>query len=222
MPRYREISWNGDDKYCTTLEVFSCKIIVGWNNGQIAIYNSVDLHCQTTLNYCRNESCVDCLQCTGTEIIAGYDDGNICVWNFEKEILLLQISARNENDGRDKSYATCMRWRDPKLVIGTSDGRIQISQYVSSSLTLLGGWNTKTYRICDVHFNKSYVILQPSDKSQPVSVHHFNGQKFRSISSPRGICRVALHENYTENTMHCKLALRCNGSGKCLVCIRKR
>ena len=140
-PRHREISWI-DKKYCTALEVFQNKIVVGWNNGQIGIYSSTDLDCQTVLNYCRSQFGVSCLQCTGTEIMAGYDDRNIRVWEMQNGLLMHRLSLRNENDDDDDENPTCMRWRDPKLVVGTDEGRIYIWQYASSSLTLMGSWDS--------------------------------------------------------------------------------
>ena len=90
-PRNREISWDAIPlastpcsaetiKDLTVLEVCGYKILLGWNSGEIKIYNSLDLRCETTLEYPEG---VSCLQCTCTEIIAGYGGGSICVWNIQ-------------------------------------------------------------------------------------------------------------------------------------------
>ena len=82
-PKHREIDWKGETKECSALQVCGNKIIVGWDSGQIKIYSSDDLVCQGVLNGCMDRARVTCLQCICTEIIAGYDDGSICVWNVQ-------------------------------------------------------------------------------------------------------------------------------------------
>ena len=120
-PQNRVISWVGEKKYSCALEVFNEKIIFGWNNGQIGIYGSIDLGCQTLLKYCSTDSRVMSLHCTGTEIIAGYDDGNTCIWNMEKRTLQHTLSVANQ-DGREE-YASSLGWRSPRLVVGTFRGK---------------------------------------------------------------------------------------------------
>ena len=168
-PRHREINWEGDEKECTALEVCNDKIIVGWNNGQIKIYNSATLRCQTVLNYCMTVAGVTHLQSTGTEIIASYHDKNICVWNIQKEILVdtLRAVARGTGDG---GYPSFMRWRDPKLIVGTLEGRIHIWQKGISSFTLLASWDAGKRLIINVDFNQDYVIVQPRI-TRTISIH---------------------------------------------------
>ena len=74
-PRHREISWTDKEKRCTALEVYMNTIIVGWNNGQIKIYDSTNLNCQKVLNYRR--SAVTC------HLLAVYWHGNNCgLWRW--------------------------------------------------------------------------------------------------------------------------------------------
>ena len=175
-PRHREIGWKCEKKL-EVLEVCNNKIIIGWDNGQIKIYNSADLRCQTVLNYCFRQSKVTCLQCTCTEIIAGYQDGNlISVWNIQRQFLVCKLAIA------EGSYPTCMRWREPKLVVGTNKGVIHIWQNVSSTFTMLGSWAADKSEIFDVDFNEDYVIVEPLRESEPVIVHYFNGHQFRRLS----------------------------------------
>ena len=194
-PRRRKISWKEGKKKCTALEVFENKIIVGWDNGQIGIYNVSDLSCAIVLNYCKSEARVTHLQSTGTEIIAAYGDGNICVWNMGKGFLVHTLSVADKI-GDSVDFATCIRWRDPKLVGGTDKGKIHIWQYVNSSFTLLGHWESKNGEIVDLEFNGSYVIILPCSNLRPVSVRYFNGQHVRSLSSLAEIICMTLQENH--------------------------
>ena len=190
-PRYREISWTDEEKHCTALQVFSNMIVVGWNNGQVKVYNSTNLNCQTVSNYGTTE--VTCLQCTGTEIIAGYEDGNICVWNIQRGVRMQTLSVVTGNC--PIHFPTCMRWRDQKLIAGTAHGRIHVWQYANSSFALRGSWDAGDSHVCDVDFNENYVILGPSCRSESVKIHDFNGDKIRSISSRGGILQMALRKN---------------------------
>ena len=191
-PRHREISWSDDWKHCTAFEVSLNMIIVGWNDGQIKIYNHRNLKCQTVLNYGGGE--VTCLQCTGTEIIAGYEDGIICLWNIQRRVVVQKLSVAIGTCGRH--FPTCMRWSDGKLVAGTLDGRIHVWQYFNSSFTLLDCWYAGEGHIQDVGVNDSYVILQPWGIPEPVHVHNFNGQRFRTISTRVGILQMAVHASH--------------------------
>ena len=190
-PRIREISAEAEDKCCTAVDVCKDKIIVGCKNGQIRIHNDTDLHCETVLPHYMNMSEVTCLQCTCTEIIAGYRDGKICVWNIEKGFKAHQFSIRKD-DWYDPVHASCMRWKDPKLVVCTSKGKVKIWQYCSSSLTLLHSWDADQGGIRHVDFNEKYVILQ---HYYAVDVKYFNGRHICSISNPKVNC-VALDGNH--------------------------
>ena len=168
----------GEDKCCSALEVCGDKVVVGWNNGQIGIYSATDLHCQTVLSYCENKARVTCLQCTSVEIIAGYSDGNVCVWNIKKKTLLRTLSVKNEKvQGGD--YAVCMRWRAPRLVVCTMAGSLKIWQYSNTSVVLLGSWDERPMTVNHVDFNDTYVILE---RPQTVDIRYWNGQQIRSIS----------------------------------------
>ena len=98
IPRHGEISFADVEKHCTALEVYMNMIIVGWNDGQIKIYDSTNLNCQKVLNYRRSD--VACLQYTRTEIIAGYEDGVICVWNIQGGVVVQRLSVAWDCFGR--------------------------------------------------------------------------------------------------------------------------
>ena len=201
-PRHREIELEDVKTTCDVVEVCTNgKIILGCGNGQIRIHDSadVDLQCETVLNYCMSQSWVTCLQCTDTQVLAGYSDGNICAWDIAKGILVHTLSVVNE--GCDNNYAKCMRWRDPKLVVGTADGRVKIWQYYinGGTFTLLGSWMWEQGHlgIGYVDFNDNYIILKSFFGSlDDVSVHCFNGREVRTISSPSEMECFAVHENF--------------------------
>ena len=191
-PRHREISWTDEEKYCTALEVYADKIIVGWNNGEIKIYNSASLNCEMVLNYYTSK--VTCLQCPGTEIIAGYEDGVICVWNIETEDLMMSHPVSAASSGRN--FLTCMTFRDPALLVGCvlNDG-VLIWRYVNSSFTYVNSWDAGENHIQDVDFNENYIVLRPRGVPQPVHVHDFNGQRLRTIFPHSGTFQMALYGN---------------------------
>ena len=196
-PRHREIKWNGITRtqQCTALEVYRNKILVGWTTGRINIYNNTDLACQTELKYCSlGRATVTCLQSyTDSEIIAGYDDGNICIWNLEKGAVVRKL-ATGEKRGNREEYATCMPRKDVKLVVGTNKGRVKIWQFVrAADLTLLENWSVGPDAIYSLDFNDNYVILKV--KFSCVHIMCFNGQQFRSIPSQGGVCCAVLGEN---------------------------
>ena len=93
------------------------------------------------------------------------------------------------------SFSSFMRWRDPKLVVGTDKGVIHIWQNVRSTFTVLGRWVAGKGEIFNVDFNEDCVMVEPLREPEPVNVHYFNGHLLRSISSPAGIIQAALHEN---------------------------
>ena len=114
-PRHRDLDCRGEDKPCSALQVCKNKIIVGWETGTIKIFNSSDLSGQTVLPYYMNEAGVTCFQCTCTEIIAGYDDGNICVCDVWRGTFSSKLEVGTV--GLEADYATSLRWRDPKLLV---------------------------------------------------------------------------------------------------------
>ena len=72
------------------------------------------------------------------------------MWNIERGIIQRELSV-----GTDvKETALHMQWRDSKVVIATCNRRVQIWQYVGSSLTLLNSWNAETGGIKDMDFNE--------------------------------------------------------------------
>ena len=208
LPRHRQIISRDGKQECTSvLEVCKEKVIISWMTGQIEIFSSVDLCSQTLLNYsdyCQSTDqsvIVTCVQCTCTEVIAGYNDGNICVWNIEKGILIHKFRLGHESgSGGDEDYATQMRRRGTTLVVGTVKGRVKIWQYVSSfEFTCVGSWDvTDGARIRKLDFSDNYVILQShADGSRRVQVKYLNDlQPCRSISGPGFIYCWALDGNH--------------------------
>ena len=194
-PRHQEISWKGENKELSALEVCHNKILVGWSNGQVGIYSSVDLCCQIVLSYCMSPALVTCLQCTCTEIIVGYSDGNICVWNLEKRSVEQTLAV-----GESSDHAISMQWRDPKLVVlvGSGKSTVEIWQYLSSCFTLLGSWDRNNIMIRHIDCNENYVVLQPHPMvSRCAYTKYLNGQEVNSIRPPPGktIC-MPQYENY--------------------------
>ena len=173
------------------------KVIVGFSTGMIEIFSSDDLHCLTVLTYHNNKSSVTCLQCTGTEIIAGYGDGNISIWNVERAIVLHNLHIRIGNDVQYEDYPCSMKWKNARLVIGSGQGRIKIWHYVSSSANLLKTWNVVDGGPLDMDCNENYVIVRPY-RTNPViiRVQLFNGQEHRSITVEQGIESMALYADY--------------------------
>ena len=49
-PRCRQIRWDSEGKHYTALEVCVSKIVMGFDNGKIDVYNSANLKRQTVLN----------------------------------------------------------------------------------------------------------------------------------------------------------------------------
>lgn len=200
-PRHREIHWTGETKECSALEVCNNKIIVGWDNGQIKIYNSDDLRCRTVLNNYSSQSRATCLQCTCTELIAGYSNGNISVWNIENGIRMNTILLTNEN-GNPEGKVTAMRWRNPRLVAATHTGKVKIYQYANNSFSLLGSWDAGKNGVIRVDCNESFVLLQPlrsthlTTATRAIYVKYFDGTPFRSITSPGDYPCMALDGTY--------------------------
>ena len=64
------------------LVLYDTKIIVGFGTSEINIYSSTDLHCEIVIRYCNDRAGVLSLQCTGSEVIAGYSDSSIQVWEI--------------------------------------------------------------------------------------------------------------------------------------------
>ena len=196
-PREREIVWE-EGNTISVIVICKKKIIVGWVTGVIELYSSGDLQCQTVLPYYKGKHLVRWLQCTCTEIIAGYDDGNICVWKIQNGILIREVSVRNKGNERDS--VRCMRLRIPKFVVVTDSGRVMIWQYVKALLSVLGNWITEN-RVSRVDFDSNYVILLVCHFSysafaevSPVKVYHWNGELARNIS---GItCDMAFHNGH--------------------------
>ena len=148
--------------------------------GQIKIYNSTDLHCEVVLPYYNRLSKVYSLQCTCTEIIAGYNDGNICAWDMSTGMLRQKASVRSSGGN---GFPIRLRWHDHKLAVARSDNRIQIWQYMkNSALTLLGDWETRGILASRIEFDEDYVILQDLD-SHSISVYFPNGEFVRKIES---------------------------------------
>ena len=182
QPRERDIIWEDymKDTKLTVLEVCGNKIIAGFDDGQVNIYNSVDLNCEKSLPYYQQNGSVQCLQCSCTEIIAGYRDGNICSWNIQSGLQTRKMSLRTFESSHLSStrYPTCM-WREaPKLVVGTTDGKIVIFQHVNSNFTTLGAWNVGEH-LKKVYFDEKYVIVFGNS----VRVYNWNGKLVRTILS---------------------------------------
>ena len=199
-PRHRKIDWDGEKKKSWRILVCGNKIVVGWDNGQIKIYNSKDLRCETALSYRDGERGVTGLQCTCKEILAGHNDGSIFVWNIEKGTLVQKFSVMDTNSGYE--YVNCMRWRDPKLVVGTIMQRVKIWQSVSSSFTLLDSWKMPDRFIDDLDFNQDCIFLlqhyfhTPDMRSKSVHIMNFNGRCLRSITLPQFIMCMSPAEDY--------------------------
>ena len=198
-PRTREINLRLKGKnnaQFAVVEVCNDKIIIGWDKGQIEIYSSTDLGRQTLLNSYRSP--VSCLQCTCTEIISGYRDGNICVWNIENGKMEQKLSIQEKRD-----HARCMRWRAPRLVVGTTGGKVKIWEYCGTFFTLLCSLDEQPAwmrGIMHVDFNEKYLIvqkMQPAGFDDCVDVKDLNGQQIHSISFPSQQClrSVALDGN---------------------------
>ena len=155
------------------------RIAVGLDNGQIKIYKSVDLQCKTVLPYYNEECTPCCFQCTCAEIIAGYEDGNICVRDINSGILKGKITVRN---AISQDFPHLMRWQSPKLVVATNSSRIKIWQHVDSSFSLLGKWIATEMVVGHVEFDQDYVILQHAH-SPVINVYFPDGRLLRSIRS---------------------------------------
>ena len=141
----------------TALEICGNRIIIGFDSGEIKIYNSVDLQCESTLPYGVKNCVVRCFQSTCTEIIAGYDNGLVCVWNIQSGLLMTILP---EGTVLDSSEAvSCMRWRKPHLVVGKENGKIGIWQWSNTSFMLLGQWDSNVGRVKRVEFDLEHVIV---------------------------------------------------------------
>ena len=181
-PRERHILWEDymKDTSLTVLEVCGNKIILGLDNGQINIYNSMDLSCQTSLPYYNERRVVLCLQCTCTEIIAGYSDGNICVWNIKSGNLVQKLSLRHPATAPHRN-STCMRWKGSKLVLGANDGKVLIFQYVNANVKALGEWTAGSC-VRMVDFDTNYVMAQDNSTAYEIRVYNWNGKRLHSIA----------------------------------------
>ena len=174
-PRYREISWIGETKKATSVEVCGNKIIIGWTNGHIKIYDAVDLQCLTVLQFGGHPTC---FQCTCTELISGHRDGNICVWNIQSGLLMQKFLMGSPAD----DFPVCMRWRPPKLLVASFDGIVKLWQYTNSSFISLSVSEHRPSSYLDnvrrLEFNTDYMVCLHGSS---VRVHYLNGLLAREI-----------------------------------------
>ena len=177
--RERKIVWGRENKLLTALEVYGNKIIIGWDSGQINIYNTSDLTCENTFSYSNQDSTVSCLQCNGTEIIAAYSDAVMCVWDIESGCLAQKLSLDDSEDS--EGCPTMMRVKSSKLVVVTSDDNIRVWQYVSSVFTFVGDWNLNidAETVKQFDFDENYIFLLVSDGG--IEMFYFNGQLARNV-----------------------------------------
>ena len=103
-PRERYLQLDSKPNQVTVVEICNDKIIVGLKSGQINIYNSVDLGCDAVLKLCKNQDEVWYLECTCTEIIAGYREDSIYVWDIRSRRLVDTIIP----DGPFEEHVCCM------------------------------------------------------------------------------------------------------------------
>ena len=182
----REILWDSDSQWFGAIEVCGKKIIVGWNSGDLTIYDSGDVTRQAVLTKC-SQSVVTSVQCTCSQIIAGYADGSVCAISIQNGNLVKRILI---GDGHDGIHAVCMRWKTPNLIIGTQNNRVQMWQYCDSEFTYHGGWDTNV-ELNRLEFNNNFVALLPV-MSKSVIICNLTGCQLNSVSSSDEIADMIL------------------------------
>ena len=194
--REREIKWTGKGQSLSVLEICGNKIIIGFNTGRIEIYdsrNGTDLQCETVLAYWNRGSSVTCLVCTCAELIVGYADGSISIWDIQSRHLRKKI-VEPDFSHNGPGYATSMRMKGETLVVGTNKGTVRAWQYANGSIISLGQWKQAQSSIISVDFNGTYVALNTSGA---LYVCYQNGQSLPwRIPTPVSHLSLTLHEDY--------------------------
>ena len=80
------------------IAVSADKIIIGFASGVIQIFNSTDMQCEMVFEKIRPTRII-CLQCTSTEVIAGYRDGYLISWSMKTGEMTQEIS-----NGEDQTW----------------------------------------------------------------------------------------------------------------------
>ena len=166
------IGWGG-------IAVSGDKIIIGYTSGLIQIFNSTDMQCEMVFEKIRPKR-INCLQCTSTEVIAGYGDGYVISWSMKTGDLVQEIS-----NGKDQDFAitTAMQWKSPTLVARFINGHVGIWQYKRGSFVRVGGWTDASMRgprrLC---LTSDYVVVLP-ECSEEFSLYAFDGQRMRDFET---------------------------------------
>ena len=182
-PRHRYIYPESKENWMGAIFVCHNMIFVIFKSGDIKIYNSVDLQCQTRIKSCHNQTVALYIQCTGTEVIVKYFDSSIRVWDIGSGQLMDTIIEGHAED----AYVNCMRWRAPYFVVGKENSKIGIWQRCpKATFTFLGEWNSNVNFILAVGLDDDYIVVSGhvEDKEGThyiLKVFHFNGTLVRTI-----------------------------------------
>ena len=182
-PRVRKVCWE-DGKSLNVLQVCGSRIICGFHDGQVRVYSYPDLQCEAALWSFSSECLVTCLQCTCSEIVVGYTDRNIRIWNIQSGLLIQEFSVGASDNWSSGSgrHAVCMKWKAPKLLVGTADGRVSMWQFVNSSVLFLGERCFYNGPITSHEFDDDHVICMHSTMA---SIHDSAGSQLRTIEIQR-------------------------------------
>lgn len=174
-----------------TLLAHGNNIIIGLDNGEIKIYSNADLQCKQVLAHSKLVSEVACLQSTSTEVIAGYRDAIICIWNIQSGDLVRRFCAGNR--ASDNGYAKFLHLKGTKLAVASMDGKVGIWKYENSSIKFLSGWKSLGSPM-QVGIHGNHIILM--EHSGFVGVYDFNGALVYKIGNPAEVRGVGIYEGY--------------------------
>ena len=172
-PRDREFQWSDDEPIVplSVMERCASKILIGLENGEIKIFNVVDLNCKKILSHSKLKAAVTCLQCTCTEVIACYKDSSACIWNIQTGDLMRRFCVGNR--GVSNGHARLLRVKGTNLAVGKEGcTTVGIWNYENSSVKFVSEW-THAIKFQRLEIHGAHVILM--DSSYSVSVYSYNG-----------------------------------------------
>ena len=191
-PRERTIDLGGNN--VSTLEICNDKILLGFRGGSINIFSSKDLRCETVIEPCRHRAAVSSLRCTCIEIIAGYVDGSVCVWDIQSQEFTDGIM--HEDLMRDKGVPR-LGWTKPYVIVAKNSIIGIYVQGIDGLFHHVREWDSKVPSISsvDVHSNTSCIIVH-SLACGKVHVFRFNGNRVWTTEENIKISVVGVHYDH--------------------------
>ena len=192
--RDREIVLDSKTELPAVVEACGNKIIIGLAQGPVLLYNSLDLKCEKTFSHCKITSKVTCLQCTCVEIIVGYADANICVWNIQNESLVRKFYGGSLADYG--GHAVSLRLSEPMFVAAGGDCLVRVWKFEgAASVTPICEWNPKVGYLEKIDIYRNSIVLLNSITAD-VRIYGFTGALLQVISLSSGSNDMALHNGH--------------------------